>query len=661
MRRAGVASFTLVALSVGIGPAAQADDFHWSRSEALVEKGHDVTVTLKRDHAEVRVVRTVHNGGDRADQALFYITPGMEAVAVGLRTMAMVDGKPQWFTGELMEAEAAAQKYRELTGIGGYYPKDPALLSWRSQGTLALQVFPCLAKEDKVVEYTLVMPMHYEAGRYKLVMPPMGTDKVVPRGTIVADQGTFLVDGADKSGKLDLSAIESVEQIVEPPGKVAGDLAVVPFAKERALLGYHFDVAPKLSTVPDKARVVVVIDGSHSFGEKRIEGARAAAKAYLSHFDGSDVEAAVIAYSRAPQAVTPGFVSVADATKALESATITPKNGSEMALALERAGELLASAPSSVERRVVVFSDLETRAELDPARVRAALPRGAIVHLADLDAVAGAYLERDDDDEWAKVPRSTGGVLFRVASGSSREEEGTRKQVFEELARPMRLDHVKLGGAGLDGADVPETLSEGDGIEDHRLVKRYVSFVTLSGELWSTHFEKTLEPSESYGRTRAALVFGSELLGDLTEEEMMPLALFGKAVSPVTSYLAIEPGVRPSTEGLEWGGEVGSAFGAGGLGLTGIGEGGGGSGDMTDYASLLKALVTPGLRTCNIAKERVSVSAESTYNEIVAVDVTVADDDSKHSKANCVTEHVWGVRLPAEFADAEHLTTKLAL
>ena len=32
---------------------------------------------------------------------------------------------------------------------------------------------------------------------------------------------------------------------------------------------------------------------------------------------------------------------------------------------------------------------------------------------------------------------------------------------------------------------------------------------------------------------------------------MMVLARRGRAVSPVTSYLAIEPGVRPSTEGLE--------------------------------------------------------------------------------------------------------------
>ena len=59
----------------------------------------------------------------------------------------------------------------------------------------------------------------------------------------------------------------------------------------------------------------------------------------------------------------------------------------------------------------------------------------------------------------------------------------------------------------------------------------------------------------------SALVFGSNVLDELSEPEMMTLAMKGGAVSPVTSYLAIEPGVRPSTEGLDWG--TGQGFGSG--------------------------------------------------------------------------------------------------
>ena len=41
-------------------------------------------------------------------------------------------------------------------------------------------------------------------------------------------------------------------------------------------------------------------------------------------------------------------------------------------------------------------------------------------------------------------------------------------------------------------------------------------------------------------------------MNGLSESEMMVLAKHGRAVSPVTSYLAVEPGVRPSTEGIEF-------------------------------------------------------------------------------------------------------------
>ena len=85
-----------------------------------------------------------------------------------------MDGAPRWFVGELMEAEAAAAKYHELTGIGGYYPKDPALLSWRSQGHLALQVFPVPPGERKTVSYTLEMPTEYRDGRHELTIPALG-------------------------------------------------------------------------------------------------------------------------------------------------------------------------------------------------------------------------------------------------------------------------------------------------------------------------------------------------------------------------------------------------------------------------------------------------------------------------------------------------------
>lgn len=651
-----------LALLVTMAPQARASDtFSSSRSPALVEKAHEVRISLHGDYAELKVTRTLHNGGERPDQAIFHINPGVGAVATGLRTRAVIDGKPIWFSGELMEAEAAAAKYRELTGIGGYYPKDPALLSWRSQSDLALQVFPCMPKEDKLVEYTLLMPTRYEDGRYHLSLQPMGTGTIDTVATIQADAGTFVVDDEEAHGTLVLDETRVISQTLDPVGPVSGDLASVPFGGDRSLLGYHFDVAPRLGAVPDKARVVVLIDASHSFGSERIDASRAAASSYLAHFKGSDVEASVIAFSREAVDLTSGFVSVEAARKKLGTA-VAPKNGSELGLALERAGTLLSTAPAGAVRRIVVFTDLETRESLDPDRVRASVPGGALLHIAAVSHTSSTTLARDDDDAWAKVARATGGVLWNTSALASSDatSERVRRSVFEELARPIRIDRLKISGGGLETPDTSSTLDEGQRFEDHRVADRYVSFVSLSGEVWSKRIEKTLEPDQAYGKRRAALVFGTPLADELTDKEMIVLAMYGRAVSPVTSYLAIEPGVRPSTEGLEPIETGGTGLGASGFGLMGTGEGGGGASDQTDYKGLLSDLAEPGMKRCNI-DTKATLTAESTVDEIVRVEVTVQDDDAKKSKASCLAEHLWAAHLPAQFKMAEHRTTKVTL
>src|SRR5262249_1609248 len=149
-----------------------------TRSELLKETTHEIQLSVARGHADLVVRRTVLNGGDRHDQAMFYIDVPSGAVATSLRTLGMQAGRPVWFTAELMEAEAAAAKYQELTGIGGYYPKDPALLSFRSQELLALQVFPVAPQTKKTVEYTLKLPTQYSGGRHRLSLPRIGTGEL---------------------------------------------------------------------------------------------------------------------------------------------------------------------------------------------------------------------------------------------------------------------------------------------------------------------------------------------------------------------------------------------------------------------------------------------------------------------------------------------------
>ena len=178
------------------GVAAAQDELSGLRG-LLEEREHRVDLTLAAGHATLVVRRTVENLGKRHDQADWQIELPPTAVATLLRTRGTMNGVPRWFVGELIEAEQAAAKYHELTGIGGYYPQDPALLSWRSQGHLALQVFPVPPGERKTVSYTLQMPTVYRDGRYEITIPKLGVT-TAPADVVIRPllkQDRLLVNG----------------------------------------------------------------------------------------------------------------------------------------------------------------------------------------------------------------------------------------------------------------------------------------------------------------------------------------------------------------------------------------------------------------------------------------------------------------------------------
>jgi hypothetical protein len=171
---------------------------------------------------------------------------------------------------------------------------------------------------------------------------------------------------------------------------------------------------------------------------------------------------------------------------------------------------------------------------------------------------------------------------------------------------------------------------------------------------------RVLEVNDDEGRHWSALVFGSHLLHELSEEEMMPLAMRGQAVSPVTSYLAIEPGVRPSTEGLD--DSIGEAFGVGGIGLSGTGEGFGSSGGrLIDNAGFLRSALSKAWKSCG-GSGPIQLSLETTIQEIVDVRLH-AGTTKKASLAaeRCLEEAAWAIDLPSSFrAELETFQINLA-
>ncbi|MCX4241214.1 vWA domain-containing protein [Paraliomyxa miuraensis] len=653
-----VAALSLLAALV---PSTAAADEVWgTRSEKLVERSHEIHLVLDHGVATLRARRTVFNGGERHDQAVMFLDLPSGAVATGLRTKGTLRGRPHWFQGELLEAELAAARYQELTGIGGYYPKDPALLSWRDQSLLALQVFPVAPGTDKTVEYTLQIPTEYDDGRDHLELPAMGTEAHPARVVLqtVDPRDQLFVDGDPVARGYPLILDDDRELALarHRAPRIDATLAAVPFGAEGVLLHYDVALAPTLSTIPRNARVVVLIDGSFSMGEVERQVAIAAARSYLEHFTGSKLgaQAEVVTFDRKVSARHDGLVPVREAIADLDHLQLPGANGSAVDDALARAHALLEDAPEG-PRRVLLLTDARTRDALQPERLRTLAERtGAIVHVGTVEA-GEASLQRLDDHEWASVATVTGGVTWALAL----DPEGPRDEphaVLEELARPVRIDHLQVAVAPLSDprTDIPETLDEGQGLAVFTIVTDSVDHLRIEGQLWSTPVKQTVFPDAAQGRRWAALLFGDDLLYELDEEQMMPLALHGGVVSPVTSYLAIEPGVRPSTEGLDE---------SEGLGLIGRGGGGGsgsiglGSTGMIGFGGrdmrqeILERRVREALDACGGQMRAIRLTLETTLDEIVQVEPPTIGGAKDAVLEQCLVDGVWETPLPPIFND----------
>ncbi len=632
---------------------------------------HTADIQLHPGWAKIVVRRTVHNSGARTDQAILRIETPPGAAAVGLRSQGLRGAQTIWFEGDLLDRDVAERRYRELTGFGHAIPKDPALLYWVGLSRLGLQVFPIASGESKTVEYTLLAPIVYGEGRYRLNLEPMQSPALSATATVHAEPGDalFLGELRSESGatlSLDRAAQVSFARARAP--RLAGSLAAVPASSGRALWSYRVEAAPRLSKVPRQAAVVVLIDESRSLDLSVIEDQRALARVYLSHFPAARV--GLVRFDRVARPVSTKLSSARDALARLARERVQPRNGSHLDVGLAEAAALLAQAPASAERRVLVLTDTLTRERLTQERLRAAFAgTSALVHVATVNKAGSCNLERDDEHPWAWVTRRTKGLVWKAstdgcADGDSAEPHArTASNVIEELARPVRIHHLRLLVSGLDlralqdaAFEVPDMLSEGEGVQDLRVVPGTPTGLAVEGELWTSPIRLALTPSEREGRVAAALAFGNTLLYDLSAEEQRTLAFHGHAVSPVTSYLAIEPGVRPSTEGLltaEMSG-VGHGYGSGHGTVRGSAIGHPGN-----PAAWLSAELGDAWKRCGGAGQ-VSIDVETTLDEVVDVLRATAKERADEAHLDCLAEAAWKLDLPSMFSD-EHNTYAVSL
>ncbi|MBE7485346.1 MAG: VWA domain-containing protein [Polyangiaceae bacterium] len=661
--RSGSVSLAVCLLAT---PAGAHDEVQGTRSEKVYERSHEVRASLHRGYVELRVRRRVENQGARHDQAMFWISTPAGAAATGLKTLGSLGGRPKWFAGELMEAEAAAARYKELTGIGGYYPKDPALLSWRSQGQLLLQVFPVAPKDSKTIEYTLLAPTEYKDGAHRYVLDGLGTpalraelelaapsrgDKLLLDGK-AAGPGARLTPALDASTELGL-----VPKTSEPLG---GELGVAATGK-RFVTHFSVEAAPRVASVPKGAQIVVVLDASRSVPDALLDAQKAAAAAYLSHFRDAEVE--VLTFDRVVHRRYGKLVSAERARRDLTALPIEQKNGSAVDQALAEAEKILAGTALGKPRRLVLTSDALVRSALKPERIRAAVgASGAVVHLGVLRDYA-VSLSRDDEHAWAPAIRSTGGLVWRAGASDDADDKKQMREVYEEWARPLRVDHLKLYSPDLEVGTIterPELLDEGQGFERLLFTDKDVSWLRVEGELWSKPVRRVIHADVAAGKRWASLVFGSQLLDELSEPEMMKLAMHGGAVSPVTSYLAIEPGVRPSTEGLDWSGGSGQGFGSGLASVRMGATSTSGRARPLDRDKWLRDELGKSFVACGGKPGTASISLETTFAEVVDVTRVELGGLKDPLLERCVTEAAWDLVLPVQF-DEEWTTWAVSL
>lgn len=812
-----------LALGLAIGltapaGAAHADDLSATLGQPLAEVSHAVDVRIVDGIARYTVRRTFANSGVRADEAALAIDLPPGAAATGLRIRA----RDRWYSGDLMEAEAAREKYQELTGRGAWAPKDPALLQWVWADRLSLQVFPVFEGGANTVEYTLTAPLAYRDGRYLLAYPrprggpeegalplatpvlrvmpgygdatlpvfidgqrviidapvvlrppptppwygdgepsptasyvhskipfeglgearaarinveinhtyrgdlelelvtPGGARLAVTRGqggdndlrgefTVELPPGTapggdWVLSVSDRAG-LDVGTLErwtlaldhaaatanapkwspsraasdlplfipdapasagdgglALIEIMAPPIRtLAARLGRVVASPRSAFTRLEVDVAAQLRPLPRGASVVFVIDASRSLSPAALQKQLDVARAYVTHIPDAHVE--IVLFRRSAERLFGAFVPAPSLAGALADAAARGRlargNGSALEEGLRVAAEALQRRRGPL--RIVLLSDARARARFtsEIGEAAAALaPPGAITHLVIPELTgAAADLIRDDAHTFAAIPASRGGVLYHLEVGEEIADKELAAGVLG-LVRPVSIDNLAVDlGDPERLPELPSALREGEGLRV--MVRRAAAprSVVITGAIWSEPLRRVVQTTHAFDQATAAFVFSEDEHQDLTDAEMMRVALFGRAVSPVTSYLATEPGVRPSTIGL------------GGLGLLGTGHGGGGSGaGMVGGVShlgkpwTLAELAAEGLAACKTAHPPVrgwslDLEVETTSQEIVDI---LAKRSTSASLDRCVVEAIWQIELTWNFTD-ERATHPLTL
>lgn len=542
-----------------------------------------------------------------------------------------VDGR--WYPADLVDAELAEERYMLLSGLAGRDDLTtegalpPALLAWEARGELTLKAHPLPPGSTVEIQYRITAPTCHVDGRPVLDYPHNPDDQPVIVGTgDVWEAAEDWTDACDDGATL----VEGERLILGLPplevGHVRATYAVQPMVGGKSLVRIAIDAPPELAALPERARVVFVMDASVSQEDAKLEDQLAWAAAYLEWVPDASVE--VVLFRRFAEPLFGRFVPATefgDALREVPPERLLPGNGSHADRGIDLAAELLAGPG-----RIVVTSDLLVRTGFDPEVAADVVPAQAVLHVLQRVPEEGTPSVSVARDGLFSMAARSGGLGAQL-SGDPFEEGAV--VVAEELVRPIRLDDVTTIGAE-ERVWRPD-LPRGKTIRSFEREPPGGQIQGVTGRLWSREVRFDVIRSPELDEAMPAILIGTDQVHLLAEEQVRALAEVGGVVSPYTSYLAELGGAEPTEAPMQLGCLGG--FGSGFSSRCGCGIGGRGVGIATGgHVRWLEAEVEQARADCAATGP---VEVETTRHEIVDV----------HTEDECLRESLWEIRLPDFF------------
>ena len=567
---------------------------------------------------------------------------GLDVAAIPIPTGAVVTGGTAIIGSarhplRLVEAESAQRAFEGLAAKPLAREHAWALLVSSSSAAVSLNALA--ATEAKLtIELAVDMPtcFHRDA-RYALV-PELWQQNVAAALRATADDALTTACAPSDTEGMKWLRFPSHQLGKQRIGMVAGVLAV----EAGRLVRVEIDLAPRLADVPGDLATAIVIDQSRSMSASELETQRALVASYLQLAPASRVQ--VIAYARRAQALLPVWMTAAQAAARVDRAirALAPANGSNLDVALHEAASWLARTHGT--KRIVLVSDerLGDRfADIEKTLVPL-VPASTLVHV--VTPTGGTTTQRDDEGLLAGLAKPSEGV--EVMAGDNPDAT--------MLLRPTSLDHVEVKAPGWDTfgfGPMPDCagldkLAEGNACEWWAKTATTSGPITIEGLLWNHRVSRIVSPDASQARTLARMLAGANTLeGDLAKQ----VARAAQAVDSAWSLFGT------------WGGKGGyedlggyGTIGLGRIGTTSSHDVGTGTLGPPERPLELTKLLQPAIERCKPTNAKVTVTIETTLQEIV--DVAAKLEPANDAIRDCITEAVWDTTLSVA-APPAHGTT----